>query len=36
MAKDVHVGDNVVMKCDATTNEDYWIMLFDKGLHMIQ
>ncbi len=36
MAKDVHVGDNVVVKCDVATNKDYQILLCDKGLHMIQ
>jgi hypothetical protein len=36
MAKDVHVGDNVVVKCNVATNENYWILLCDKGLHMIQ
>jgi hypothetical protein len=36
MAKDVHVGNNVVMKCDDDIDEDYWILLCDKGLYMIQ
>jgi hypothetical protein len=36
MAEDVHVGDNVAVKCDVAINEDYWILLCDKGLHMIQ
>jgi len=36
MVEDVHVGDNVVVKCDVATNEDYQILLCDKGLHMIQ
>jgi hypothetical protein len=36
MAEDVHVENNVVVKCNVATNEDYWILLCDKGFHMIQ
>jgi hypothetical protein len=36
MVEDVHVGNNVVVKFDVATNENYWILLCDKGLHMIQ
>ncbi len=36
MAKDVHIGDNVAIRCQTSTNEDYQILLCDKGLHMIQ
>jgi hypothetical protein len=36
MVEDVHVGDNVTMKCDDVIDEDYWILLCDNGLHMIQ
>lgn len=34
MEKDVHIGDNV--KCKTNTNEDYWILLCEKGLHMVK
>jgi len=36
MAENVRVGNNVDVKCDVASNEDYWILLYDKGLHMIQ
>jgi len=36
MAKDVHMGDNVAVKCQFSTNEEYWILLCDKGLHMVR
>lgn len=36
MAKDVHIGDNVVIRCQTSTYENYQILLSDKGLHMIQ
>ncbi len=36
MAKDVNIGDNVAIKCQTNTNEDYWILLCDKGLHMVE
>jgi hypothetical protein len=36
MAKDVHVGNNVAVKCEFSSDEDFRILLCDKGLHMIQ
>jgi hypothetical protein len=35
MAKDIHVGDNVAVKCQTSTDEEYWILLCDKALHMV-
>lgn len=35
MAKDIHAGDNVAIKCQTSTNEEYWILICDKGLHMV-
>jgi hypothetical protein len=35
MAKVVHIGDNVAIKCQSSINEVYWIFLCDKGLHMV-
>jgi hypothetical protein len=36
MAKHVQVGDNVAVKCQISTDKDYWILLCDKELHMIE
>jgi hypothetical protein len=36
MIEGVQLGDNVVVKCQTSTSKDYWILLCDKGLHMIQ
>jgi hypothetical protein len=36
MAKHVQMGDNMVVKCQTSTDEDYWILLYDKELHMIE
>jgi hypothetical protein len=36
MVQDVHIRDNVVVRCQTSTDEDYYILLCDKGLHMIQ
>ncbi len=35
MAKDVLVGDNIVVFCQSFANESFWIMLIDKPLHMV-
>jgi hypothetical protein len=35
MVEDIHEGDNVVIKCQTSTYEEYWILLCDKGLHMV-
>jgi hypothetical protein len=35
MAKDVHIGDNVAVRCN-TVDEDFWILLCDKMLHMVK
>ncbi len=35
MARYVHVGGNVVVKCQSSMGENYQIMLCDKGLHMV-
>jgi hypothetical protein len=36
MVQDVHIRDNVAIRCQTSTYEDYYILLCDKGLHMIQ
>jgi hypothetical protein len=36
MAKDVHVGNDVAVRCESSNDEDFQILLCDKGLHMIQ
>ncbi len=36
MVEDVHIGNNVVVKWQTNTNEDYWIFLCDKGLHVVE
>jgi len=35
MAKDVLVGDNIVVFCQSFANESFWIMIVDKPLHMV-
>ncbi len=35
MVEDVHIGDNVAIKCHSSTYEKHWILLCDKGLHMV-
>jgi hypothetical protein len=35
MANDVHIRDNVAVKYQSSTYEEYWILLCDKGLHMV-
>ncbi len=36
MVENVQLGDNVAIRCQTSTYEEYWILLYDKGLHMIQ
>jgi len=36
MVEDVQLGDNIAIRCQTSTFEDYWILLYDKGQHMIQ
>lgn len=36
MAKDVLLSDNIVVLCQSSrTDENFWIMLVDKPLHMV-
>jgi hypothetical protein len=35
MAEDVHIGDNVAVRCN-TVDENFWILLCDKMLHMVK
>ncbi len=35
MAEDVHIGDNVAVRCNIV-DEDFWILLCDKMLHMVK
>jgi hypothetical protein len=35
MAKDVHIRDNVAIKCQSSIDEEYWILLCDTA-HNIQ
>jgi hypothetical protein len=35
MAKNIHIRDNVAVKCNIV-DENFWILLCDKMLHMVQ
>ncbi len=35
MAHDLVVGDNIVVMCQTSTNERFWIMLVDQLMHMV-
>jgi hypothetical protein len=30
------VGDNIVIKADKSTNEDFWLMLVDKCVYVVE
>jgi len=35
MVEDIQIGDNMVVKCQTSIDEKLWILLCDKGLHMV-
>ncbi len=36
ITKAINVGDNFVVRVDNFTNESFWILLVDKGMHIVQ
>jgi hypothetical protein len=36
ITKTINVGDNVVVCVDNSTNESLWILLGDKGMHIVK
>ncbi len=35
MAHDLVVGDNIIVMCQTSTDESFWIMLVDQPMHMV-
>jgi hypothetical protein len=36
ISEDVSIGNNIAIRADSTDDESFWIMLVDKGLHVVQ
>jgi len=36
IAEDVFVGNNIAVRAESSDVEAFWIMLVDKGLHVVQ
>ena len=36
ISEDVSIGNNIAIRANSTDDESFWIMLVDKGLHVVQ